>query len=82
MLDNFFPEPAQALAAEVVALEEQSRSVRVRELRLEKELGRALESHGHMQAQLRTLARDRGDLIARLNTLQARGPVQCRTSAR
>ncbi len=39
----------QALAAEVVALEEKSLAVRVRELRLDKELGRARESLQHMQ---------------------------------
>lgn len=65
-LNPFF----QALAAEVVALEEKTLAVRCRELRLEKELQRALQSHSHMQAQLKSLALDRGDLIARLHALQ------------
>ena len=61
---------AQALAAEVVALEEKSLAVRVRELRLDKELGRARESLRHMQRQLEVLTRDRGDLALRLSALQ------------
>ena len=56
----------------MVALEEKSLAVRCRELKLEKELQRALESHSHMQAQLKSLAHDRGELIARLHALQVR----------
>lgn len=54
----------------MVELEEKTLAVRCRELRLEKELQRALESHTHMQAQLKSLAHDRADLIARLHALQ------------
>ena len=61
---------AQALAAEVVALEEKSLAVRCRELRLEKELARAKESLQHMQRQLENLTRDRGDLLSRISALQ------------
>ena len=61
---------AQALAAEVVALEEKSLAVRVRELRLTKEVARAGGSLQHMQRQLENLTRDRGDLVARLSTMQ------------
>ena len=64
----------QALAAEVVALEEKSLEVRVRELRLEKELARAKESLQHMQRQLENLTRDRGDLAQRLSTVQVKLP--------
>ncbi len=54
----------------MVALEEKSLAVRVRELRAEKELGRARESLQHMQRQLEVLTRDRGDLALRLSALQ------------
>ena len=56
----------------MVALEEKQLAVRVRELRLEKELERARESLRHMQRQLEVLTRDRGDLALRLSTLQVR----------
>lgn len=52
-------------------------AVRCRELKLEKDLQHALESHSHMQAQLKSLAHDRGDLIARLHALQV---SECNTS--
>jgi len=54
----------------VVTLEEKTLAVRCRELRLEADLARALESHSHMQSQLATFARDRAGLAARLNSLQ------------
>ena len=62
----------QALAAEVVSLEEAALAVRCRELRAEADLARALESHSHMQSQLGSLARDRAALAAGLHALQAR----------
>ena len=64
----------QALAAEVVALEEKVLAARCRELRLGNELARARESHSHMQAQLESLTRDRGGLITQLHTLQVSTP--------